>query len=46
VSAHFEKKDDVTVELLLQWLDESYQAIAPKRTTKTPPAARKRARLR
>ena len=31
VSAHFGKKDDVPVELLRQWLEESYQAIAPKR---------------
>jgi predicted DNA-binding protein (MmcQ/YjbR family) len=44
VSAHFEKKDDVPVELLLQWLEESYQAIAPKRAAKAPAAARKRAR--
>ncbi len=44
VSAHFEMKDDVPVELLLQWLEESYQAIAPKRAAKTPPAARKRVR--
>jgi predicted DNA-binding protein (MmcQ/YjbR family) len=44
VSAHFEEKDDVPVELLLQWLEESYQAIAPKRAAKNAPAARKRAR--
>jgi len=31
VSAHFEKKDDVPVDLLKEWLDESYTAIAPKR---------------
>ena len=34
VSAHFEKKDDVPVELLRQWLEESYQAIAPKRAAR------------
>ena len=39
VSAHFEKKDDVPVGLLEQWIDESYAAIAPKRGLK--PAARK-----
>jgi predicted DNA-binding protein (MmcQ/YjbR family) len=44
VSATFEKSEDVPLDLLLQWLDESYQAIAPKRTAKTPPAARKRVR--
>jgi predicted DNA-binding protein (MmcQ/YjbR family) len=31
VSARFEKKDDVPVELLRQWIEESYQAIAPRR---------------
>ncbi len=31
VSAHFEKKDDVPVDLLKEWLDESYTAVAPKR---------------
>ena len=36
VSAHFEKTDDVPVELLAQWIDESYQAIAPKRGVKKP----------
>ncbi len=41
VSAHFEKKDDVPAELLLQWLEESYQAIArkPKSAAAKPPAA-------
>ena len=34
VSAHFEKKDDVPVDLLLQWLEESYRAIAPKRAAR------------
>ncbi|MCA1828897.1 MAG: MmcQ/YjbR family DNA-binding protein [Myxococcales bacterium] len=41
VSAHFEKKDDVPVELLKEWLDESYAAIAPKRrATGTSPRRR------
>lgn len=31
VSAHFEKKDDVPADLLRQWIDESYSAIAPKK---------------
>jgi len=30
-AAHFEKKDDVPVGLLEQWIDESYAAVAPKR---------------
>jgi len=34
VSAHFERKDDVPVDLLKQWIDESYAAIAPKRARK------------
>jgi predicted DNA-binding protein (MmcQ/YjbR family) len=28
------KKDDVPVELLRQWLEESYQAIAPRRAAR------------
>jgi predicted DNA-binding protein (MmcQ/YjbR family) len=31
VSARFEKSQDVPVDLLKQWIDESYAAIAPKR---------------
>ena len=31
VSAHFEGRDAVPVPLLLQWLDESYRAVAPKK---------------
>jgi hypothetical protein len=31
VSARFEAKDDVPVDLLKQWIDESYAAVAPKR---------------
>ena len=43
VSAHFEKKDDVPVGLLEQWIDESYAAIAPKRgLRKSAPVRRSR----
>ena len=35
VSARFERKDDVPVGLLLEWLDESYRAVAPKKLVKT-----------
>jgi predicted DNA-binding protein (MmcQ/YjbR family) len=31
VSARFGPKDDVPVEMLLEWLDESYRAVAPKK---------------
>jgi predicted DNA-binding protein (MmcQ/YjbR family) len=31
VSARFEKSEDVPVDLLEQWIDESYAAVAPKR---------------
>ena len=31
VSARFEAKHDVPVDLLKQWIDESYAAVAPKR---------------
>src|SRR2546423_8513884 len=31
VSASFAAQDDVPVPLLLEWLDESYRAIAPKK---------------
>jgi hypothetical protein len=31
VSASFGEKDDVPVSLLLEWIDESYRAIAPKK---------------
>ena len=40
VSAHFSPKDDVPLDLLQQWIDESYAAVAPKRAAK--PASRKR----
>ena len=44
VSARFESKDDVPCDLLKQWIDESYTAVAPKRAA--PRAAGKRARSR
>jgi predicted DNA-binding protein (MmcQ/YjbR family) len=45
VSAQFEKKDDVPVDLLLQWIDESYQSIAPAKLLKEPaPKAKPKAR--
>ena len=31
VSARFGPKDQVPLEMLLEWLDESFRAIAPKR---------------
>ena len=34
VSANFEKGDDVPVELLRGWLEESYRALAPKKLVK------------
>ena len=34
VSAHFGRRDDVPVDLLKQWIDESYAAVAPKRKRK------------
>lgn len=36
VSAHFEKSQDVPVDLMKQWIDESYAAVAPKRAVKSP----------
>ena len=53
VSSSFGPKDDVPTELLLEWLDESWRAVAPKRVaashgarpiTKAAPSARKRRR--
>lgn len=41
VSAYFQPKDDVPVDLLRLWIDESYAAVAPKRRPKAA-AARKR----
>jgi predicted DNA-binding protein (MmcQ/YjbR family) len=43
VTAHFAPKDDVPFDLLTQWIDESYAAVAPKRAA-SKPAARARAR--
>jgi len=40
VSARFEPKDDVPFDLLKQWIDESYAAVAPKRPARK--AARKK----
>jgi predicted DNA-binding protein (MmcQ/YjbR family) len=34
VTAQFEPKQDVPVPLLLEWLDESYQAVAPAKIAK------------
>jgi predicted DNA-binding protein (MmcQ/YjbR family) len=31
VTARFQAKDDVPVDMLKEWLDESFRAIAPKR---------------
>jgi predicted DNA-binding protein (MmcQ/YjbR family) len=31
VTARFEPKDDVPVDLLKEWIDEGYTAVAPKR---------------
>lgn len=31
VSVSFKPREDVPVEMMLQWLDESYRAVAPKR---------------
>jgi predicted DNA-binding protein (MmcQ/YjbR family) len=43
VTAHFAAKDDVPFDLLKQWIDESFVAVAPKRAAQRPPA---RARAR
>ena len=48
VTARFEKSEDVPVDLLKQWIDESYTAVAPKRglkeTASRKPATRRRKR--
>jgi predicted DNA-binding protein (MmcQ/YjbR family) len=44
VSARFEKSQDVPVDLLEQWIDESYAAVAPKRGLTEKPAAKSRKR--
>ena len=43
VTAHFAPKDDVPFDLLKQWIDESFVAVAPKRVAQKP-AVRARAR--
>jgi len=40
VSARFEPSEDVPVELLKQWIDESYTAVAPKRAAGNGPKRR------
>ena len=35
ISAKFKPKDDVPLELIEQWIDESYHAVAPKRLAAT-----------
>ena len=35
VTARFEKGEKVPVDLLTEWIDESYRTIAPKRLVKT-----------
>ena len=42
VSVRFEPKDDVPVDLLRQWIDESYASVAPKRGLKPSPRRPKR----
>jgi predicted DNA-binding protein (MmcQ/YjbR family) len=37
VSASFEASHDVPVDLLTQWIDESYEAVAPRRGLKAAP---------
>lgn len=52
VSAEFGPKDDVPIELMREWIDESFRAIAPKKlvaslgssTNAKPQSAAKRAR--
>ena len=39
VTSSFGKKDDVPFELFLEWLEESFHAIAPKRDLKLLPPA-------
>jgi predicted DNA-binding protein (MmcQ/YjbR family) len=45
VTARFEKGQAIPTEMLLEWLDESYRAVAPKRVVAQledgPPAPRK-----
>jgi len=46
VSAHFEATEDVPVELLEQWIDESYAAVAPKRGSHAEKTGTKRSTAR
>jgi predicted DNA-binding protein (MmcQ/YjbR family) len=39
VTATFAKKDEVPVPLLLDWIDESYRAVAPQKLVKQLPSA-------
>jgi predicted DNA-binding protein (MmcQ/YjbR family) len=39
VTARFAPKDEVPIEMLQEWLDESFRAIAPKRVVAKLPAA-------
>ncbi|MGD9739042.1 MAG: MmcQ/YjbR family DNA-binding protein [Bauldia sp.] len=39
VDCRFEKGEDVPVDVLLRWLDESFRAVAPKRLVKALGAA-------
>jgi predicted DNA-binding protein (MmcQ/YjbR family) len=41
VSASFAAKDDVPLDLLKQWIDESYAAVAPKRAAPKPTRKRR-----
>ena len=47
VSARFSAKDDIPIEMLTAWIDESYRAVAPaklvKSLTTTSPAPTKKA---
>ena len=43
VTATFADKDEVPLPLLLDWLDESYRAIAPAKLVKQLPEAREEA---
>ena len=44
ITAHFEPKQDVPVPLLLEWMEESYRAIAPAKVATGAPQAKPAAR--
>jgi predicted DNA-binding protein (MmcQ/YjbR family) len=44
VTATFEGKEDVPVPLLLEWIEESYRAVAPAKLVKQLPEPREEAR--